>query len=902
MPNIKIFKGSFSGGEMSPDMFGRIDDGKYQSGVAKCRNFIARPQGPAENRAGFAFVNEVKNSNVATRLIPFTYSTTQTMVIEMGAGYFRFHTQGATLLAGSPAAYSGATAYIVGGLVSSAGINYYCILGTTGNAPPNATYWYPLPSIYYEIPNPYAAADLFDIHYVQSADVITLVHPTYPPRELRRNGATNWTLPTINFTPPISAPTNPTVTSTGFTAPGKYNAYYTVTAVGADDISQSAASTNALGLSFNITGITVANPGVITTAAHGLAVNDRVYISGITTGPTALNGNFYLVNTVPLATTLTLKTEAGVVVSTIGMPAWVAGGTVKLAFIRSNLFETGCTNFISWDAVSGATRYRVYKLQGGIYGYIGETGGLSIVDDNIAPDLGVTPPTYESAFNSAGNYPAAVSYYEQRRCFAGTTLEPQKIWMTRSGTESDMSYSLPIKDDDRIAFRVAAREANTIRHIIPLTQLLLLTSAAEWRVTSVNSDAITPSTISVRPQSYVGSSNVQPVVINNTLVYASSRGGHVRECGYNWQAQGFITGDLSIRAAHLFDTYTVNDMCYSKSPLPLIWMVSSTGDLLGLTYIPEQSIGAWHRHDTDGTFESCTVVAEGTNDVLYVIVKRTINSVTKRYIEQQQPRIFPEQKNAYFVDCGGIYDGANTSATTVTVSGGTLWGPSEPLTITSSTAQFNFPSQADVGDEIVIYSADGVTEYHLLITSTTSTTVAIARIDKILEVALRNVATTDWSFARNIITGLSHIEGKVVNILVDGAVHPQRTVSSGSVTLDRAGSYIVIGLPITADLQTLPAASQMDSAFGQGRYKNINKAWIRVYKSSGLFIGPDENNLVEAKQRTTEPYGSPPALRSQEILVMTTPTWADGGQVYIRQTDPLPLSIVGLTLEVAVGS
>jgi hypothetical protein len=195
-----------------------------------------------------------------------------------------------------------------------------------------------------------------------------------------------------------------------------------------------------------------------------------------------------------------------------------------------------------------------------------------------------------------------------------------------------------------------------------------------------------------------------------------------------------------------------------------------------------------------------------------------------------------------------------------------------------------------------------VTEYHLLITSTTSTTVAIARIDKILEVALRNVATTDWSFARNIITGLSHIEGKVVNILVDGAVHPQRTVSSGSVTLDRAGSYIVIGLPITADLQTLPAASQMDSAFGQGRYKNINKAWIRVYKSSGLFIGPDENNLVEAKQRTTEPYGSPPALRSQEILVMTTPTWADGGQVYIRQTDPLPLSIVGLTLEVAVGS
>lgn len=360
------------------------------------------------------------------------------------------------------------------------------------------------------------------------------------------------------------APANPTVTSTGFTAPGKYNAYYVVTAVGSDNISQSAASTNALGNSFNITGITAANSGVITTAAHGLAINDRVYISGITTGPTALNGNFYLVNTVPLATTLTLKTEAGVPVNTTAMPAWAAGGTVKLAFIRSNLFETGCTNFISWDAVSGATRYRVYKLQGGIYGYIGETGGLSIVDDNIAPDLGVTPPTYETDFNSAGNYPAAVSYYEQRRCFAGTILEPQKIWMTRSGTESDMSYSLPIKDDDRIAFRVAAREANTIRHIIPLTQLLLLTSAAEWRVTSVNSDAITPSTISVRPQSYVGSSNVQPVVINNTLVYASSRGGHVRECGYNWQAQGFITGTFQLERLTCL-THTQLPICVTQS-------------------------------------------------------------------------------------------------------------------------------------------------------------------------------------------------------------------------------------------------------------------------------------------------------------------------------------------------
>ena len=191
-----------------------------------------------------------------------------------------------------------------------------------------------------------------------------------------------------------------------------------------------------------------------------------------------------------------------------------------------------------------------------------------------------------------------------------------------------MSYHIPLQDTDRVNFRVAAREANTIRHIVPLTQLLLLTSGAEWRVSPVNSDVITPTTISVRPQSYIGASNVQPSIVNNTVVYCAARGGHVRELGYSWQASGFVTGDLSLRAAHLFDNYDISDMCYSKSPQPLLWFVSSTGYLLGLTYIPEQQIGAWHQHQTDGAFESCTVVSEGDEDFLYVVVNRTIGGTT----------------------------------------------------------------------------------------------------------------------------------------------------------------------------------------------------------------------------------------------------------------------------------
>lgn len=149
---------------------------------------------------------------------------------------------------------------------------------------------------------------------------------------------------------------------------------------------------------------------------------------------------------------------------------------------------------------------------------------------------------------------------------------------------------------------------------------------------------------------------------------------------------------------------------------------------------------------------------------------------------------------------------------------------------------------------------------------------------------------------------MGHLEGKTVSILADGAVHPHRVVTGGAVTLDNAASTVQIGLPITADLQTLPVTAMLqDGSFGQGHVKNVNKAWLRVYRSSGIFTGPNADNLTEAKQRTTEPYGTAPVLKSEEIQIMLTPSWGDGGQVFVRQSDPLPLTVVSITAEVAIG-
>lgn len=732
MSSTRDYTQSFSGGELTPEFWGHIGDAKYQSGLATCRNFVPLPHGPAENRAGFAFVLATKDSGTKkSRLLPFTYSTTQTMVLELGEGYFRFHTQGATLLAGTPAAWLIGTAYAIADMVTSAGVRYYCVKAHTGHIPPNVTYWYPMPANdVYEIPNPFAEADLFDIHTVQSADVLTLVHPNYPPQELRRLGATTWVLAAISFVAPLVAPVAVSATATVATGSGFINYDYVVTASGGGDtrLEQSPSS-----------------------------------------------------NTVSCS---------------------------------NNLLTTGNYNTVVWDASVGAATYNVYKGVNGLFGYIGQTSGVTFDDQNILADLADTPPIQNNPFNATGDYPGAVSYYEQRRVFAGTINKPQNLWMTRSGTESDMSYSFPTLDDDSIVFRVSAREANTIRHIVPLTSLLLLTSSAEWRVTSINTDAITPASVSVSPQSFIGANNTQPVIVNNNVLFVASRGGHIREMAYSWQANGYITGDLSLRAPHLFNGFDLIDMCYVKAPYPIMWAVSTNGTLLSLTYVPEQQIGAWAHHDTPGTFESCAAVAEGIEDMLYVIVKRHINGQDVRYVEQKQTRAYSTQAAAFFVDAG--------------LSG--TFG--SPVTVLSD---------------------------------------------------------------------LDHLEGQMVNILADGAVMPPQIVVGGSITLEQPATAVTVGLPITADLYTLPIAAQVDAAFGQGKPKNVNKVFLRVYRSGGIFAGPDAAHLTEAKQRTTEPFGSPPNLISDEVPIVITPSWGTGGQVFIRQSDPLPLTVVSITSNVTIG-
>jgi hypothetical protein len=140
-----------------------------------------------------------------------------------------------------------------------------------------------------------------------------------------------------------------------------------------------------------------------------------------------------------------------------------------------------------------------------------------------------------------------------------------------------------------------------------------------------------------------------------------------------------------------------------------------------------------------------------------------------------------------------------------------------------------------------------------------------------------------------------------VAILADGAVQAQQVVSPiGTITLQVAASYVTVGLPITADVQTLPLVLPMPG-YGAGRPKNVTKAFIRVKDTRGLKAGPDTAHMVEHADRKVELYGSPPALQNGEITVVTPPSWTDSAQIVIRQDNPLPSTIISICYEVAIG-
>lgn len=844
-----LIQRSFTGGELAPALYARADTSKYATGLRICKNGFIMRHGGWTNRPGTTFVGPQKLMFLQTRLIPFIFNSEQTYVLEFGFNYMRVIKNGSYIFKPSiaisnitqaqPAVVTtvaphglanGDEVYIVGvnGMVEINN-NYYFVANVTATTFEiqhfstqqniNSTGYTPYTSggtIYpiYEITTPYASTDLPALKFVQSADVITLVHPSYAVRELKRLGTTNWTLTTKTFAPGIAAPVGVAVTGT----PGT-TSQWVVTAIASETLEES-------------------------------------------------------------------------------LPSAVVGNTDA----------TPQTRNITWTAVPGAQEYNIYKAVNGVFGFLGVAQGTLFVDTSLTPDTTDTPPSARNPFANVNEYPSTVSYIQQRLAFANSNKFPEKTWLSRTGQFGNFTVSSPLQDDDAVTFTIAGRQVNAVKHLLDLGKLISFTTSGEWAIDGDSSGILRPTSVNPKQYSYNGSGDLRPIVIGGNALYVQARGSIVRDLGFDYQVDGYRGNDLTIFSAHLFEGHTLVDWDFQQIPHSVVWAVRSDGVVLGLTYVREHELLAWHRHDFGGVVENVCVVPEGDEDAVYFTILRGYN----RYVERMSTRRVSDVKDSIFMDSTLSYDGENTDFNNfVTLTDGVTWDYTETLTLTANLPTFN---ANDVGNEIHLEpNPDYGYENSLIrfkITQYISPTVVKGKPHKTVPFILQGFATVFFGKAVDELIGLEHLEGQAVSVLGDGFVvanpnndaYQQLYVSHGKVTLDKAYVKIHIGLPYMSDMETLDVESTQTETLADKKMI-ANVLTLQVESSRGIWAGakpPTDDTqdplegLFELKIRNEENYDDPVALYTGKVDINLKAEWNSNGRIFVRQVDPLPLTVLAV--------
>ena len=735
---------NFTGGELSPRLDGRNDLTKYASGCKTLENFVVYPHGAAARRPGTTFVAEVANSANKTRLIPFEFSTTQTYMLEFSNLKMRVYKDRGSVLEGdktisaitkaNPAVvtatghgYSNGDEVVISGVVGMTEVNGKRFLvankatntfeltdkdGTNINSSTFTTYTSGgVSNKVFEITTPYTTAQLFDLKFAQSADVMYITHPEHEVEKLSRTAHTAWTLTDVDFT----------------------NGPY---------------------MDANITTTTL-NP-----ASHTVGTGVAVVASAVT----GINSGSGF-----------LSTDVG----------------------RLLQFGTG-------------------------YGKITAVADTLNITITIIEDLGSSTASANwslGSFSDTTGHPSCVTFFEQRLVFAGTTSQPQTIFFSKSGDYENMDANIggTVADDDAIIYTIASNQVNAIRFMTATRTLIIGTAGGEFTVSGGGTDnAITPTNILIKKQSNHGAANVDAIAVGNATLFLQRAKRKIRELAYNFDVDGYIAPDMTILAEHISEG-GLTQMAYQQEPNQVIYAVRADGELIGLTYQREQQVTAWHRHIFGGVFGAGKAVCESvavipTDDTeyeVYVIIKRTINGATRRFVEYINNFDFTETDNT----------------------------------------TFNFL------DSALAYSGSAVTT----------------------------------------ISGLDHLEGQTVSVLANGATHPDKTVSNGSITLDRSSTNVKVGLSYSSILQTMRLDAGSQNGTSQGKTKRIYEITIRLYESVGVEVGESLDNMERIPFRTSSDpmdQGIPPFTGDKAVEFRGN--YDTDGFIFVRQTQPLPLTILSL--------
>jgi hypothetical protein len=607
------------GGEVAPALWYRSDLEKIKVALAKCRNFIPFAHGGTSFRPGTWYVSSTKNNGKAI-LIPMSFTSEPSVHIEVGHQYMRFFVDGEPVIK---------------------------------NGVP------------YEISAPYELADLPNIRYVQSADVLYIVDGHHKPKQLKRYANDNWSLEDLDFKNGPFMKEN--ITDVTFTIEpyngsiGKIGDTVTVTASSDMFVPED------VGRLINIRYVMEAK-----TISRGSCSDNT---SGLVGGPWNVDGKFEITGTFSKVDDIKIDDVVEIQYSIDNGSTWQVFDSFLHMHSTNRVKLTGELNSEDYNNIVPLIRLytpgTIYKFSWILKYSRQEINGILEIIEYISPTqvrceikrkcFYLDTPTKKWSLGAWGDvpgWPAIITFHQDRLTLGRTPTSPFDIWQSVTGDYNNFGVSEPIQADDSVKIPIRSRSLDEIQGIVSLKDLIVLTTGGEWRITgSAEGNAITPDSMYISNQGYRGSHPIEPVISGASILFVQKFGKRVRDLAYSFESDGYDSVDLSIFATHLFDDYTIVDWCYQQEPWSVLWVVRSDGKLLGLTYMKEQEVWAWHMHDVGGVVESISSAPGLTEDEVYMIVRRNINGNDVRYIEKLSAK--PETMH---LDCAVVaHDGDPTT-------------------------------------------------------------------------------------------------------------------------------------------------------------------------------------------------------------------------------------------------
>ena len=271
--------------------------------------------------------------------------------------------------------------------------------------------------------------------------------------------------------------------------------------------------------------------------------------------------------------------------------------------------------------------------------------------------LGVASTSFFThAFSEDNGYPGAVGLHNLRLWFGGTAKEPNRI--RGSVVDDFFNFATGEGDSDGFDLVLNSNESNLVKWIASFRQGLVVgTGGEEWTIQGGGdgSEVLKPSNVQAIRRNRAGSSNIQPIQTRDSLLWVSPTGRKVFEFAYVFTNDAYEAPDMTMRAESITESGIVAT-AYQSEPDPILWAVTADGRLLGFSYNRQNQITAWFERTTNGLFESIAIVrGDGDADRVWVVVKRTINGSTKRYLERFYPTAqefdFSTATDFCYLDC-----------------------------------------------------------------------------------------------------------------------------------------------------------------------------------------------------------------------------------------------------------